>query len=153
MAKTTRKFYSDGSRWGLYDDVLPALRLLRESGWRNAILSNHIPELEENLGGLGLSELINVVVSSGVIGYEKPHPEAYRIALEAVGNPESPWMVGDSYEPDVAGAARAGMNPILVRQDDDRALGEKSSHTSSETIGGSLHARDVAEAVELILRA
>lgn len=117
LAAKAARYYADGSRWGLFEDTVPVLERLRDDGWRHAVFSNNIPELEENLGLLGLGDVIDVVVCSAVIGYEKPHPESYRCALRAAGNPQTRWMVGDNYEADVVGAERAGIPAILVRSD------------------------------------
>jgi putative hydrolase of the HAD superfamily len=116
LARATRRYYADGSRWGLYDDTMPALGRLRSEGWRNVILSNNIPELEANVAQLGLADLIDAVVCSAVIGYEKPHPEAYRCALAATGKLAVRWMVGDSFTADVQGAEEVGIPAILVRR-------------------------------------
>jgi putative hydrolase of the HAD superfamily len=116
LAKRAGRYYADGARWGLFDDTVPALEQLSGLGWRHVVFSNNIPELAENLDCLGVGELIESVVCSAAIGYEKPHPDAYRCALEVAGNPKSRWMVGDSFEADVAGARRAQIPAILVRR-------------------------------------
>lgn len=64
---------------------------------------------------MGLAELVDVVHTSATTGYEKPHPEAFRHALCANGNPDEVWMVGDNPTADVAGAEAAGIRAILVR--------------------------------------
>jgi putative hydrolase of the HAD superfamily len=101
--------------WRVFDDTEPVLRQLTAEGWRHAILSNHVPELTQIVDGLGLGELIESVVCSAAIGYEKPHPEAFACALRACGQPERVWMVGDSMTADVAGAKAVGIPAILVR--------------------------------------
>jgi putative hydrolase of the HAD superfamily len=116
LAARTRHYLADGSRWGLYEDTLPVLSELRDRGWRHVVLSNNIPELEANLAQVGLTPLVEHVICSAVIGYEKPHPEAYRYALEVAGDPAVRWMVGDSYTADVVGAEQAGIAAVLVRR-------------------------------------
>jgi putative hydrolase of the HAD superfamily len=103
-------------RWSVFADTCPALERLRRSGWRHAILSNHCPELPDLVDGLGLAGYFDVVLTSAAIGFEKPHPEAFAIALRELGDPETVWMVGDSVEADIAGARRAGIPGILVRR-------------------------------------
>jgi len=52
------------------------------------------------------------------VGYTKPHPEIFRIALREVGVEASEAVhVGDLYEADVMGARNAGMKGILVDRD------------------------------------
>ncbi len=121
LAEIARAKYVDASRWALFDDVLPALPMLSESGWHHLIVSNHVPELETIVASLGLRPHIEDIVNSSRIGYEKPHPEIYHIAFERAGRPEVVWMVGDDVEADVLGAERAGVPGILVRRTDPRA--------------------------------
>ena len=49
-------------------------------------------------------------------GYERPHTEAFRGVLDALGGTEDIWMIGDNAEADVAGAKAAGISAILVRK-------------------------------------
>lgn len=101
-------------RYSLFEDTLTVLADLREAGWRHVILSNHVPELSEIIYGLGLSPYINDCISSGATGYEKPNPQAFKLALSKAGNPETAWMVGDNLLSDVRGAEAAGIPAILV---------------------------------------
>lgn len=119
LAGAARDRYPNPDRFALYDEVVPALRRLAEHGWRHAILSNHVPELAEIVAATPLAGLIDWVISSGVCGYEKPHPEAYAQARAMIAAPVV-WMVGDNPECDVYGARQAGLRAILVRRDDGR---------------------------------
>jgi putative hydrolase of the HAD superfamily len=121
LANLAGRFYADGSRWGLFEDTIPVLQQLRGDGWRHVVFSNNVPELETNLGLLGLNQVVEVVVCSAAIGYEKPHPEAYRCALRAAGHPRTRWMVGDNFQADVVGAEQAGIPAILVRSEHPQA--------------------------------
>jgi FMN phosphatase YigB (HAD superfamily) len=111
------RFIDPGHGWRLFDDTLPVLDRLAADGWRHAILSNHVPELPDLVAGLGLADVIQVVHTSALTGYEKPHPEAFRNALRANGDPDEVWMIGDNPTADVAGAEAAGIRAILVRTD------------------------------------
>jgi putative hydrolase of the HAD superfamily len=64
---------------------------------------------------------IDAVFTSARTGFEKPHPEAFRIALRACGEPEMAWMVGDNPVADVAGAEAIGLPAILARTADPSA--------------------------------
>ena len=116
LAALARARYVDPVGWRLFDDTVPALSLLSRAGWRHAVLSNHVPELEQILAGLGLDRHLDAVLCSAVTGYEKPHPEAFAGALRLRLNGEPVWMVGDNPEADVEGARRAGLPAILVRR-------------------------------------
>jgi putative hydrolase of the HAD superfamily len=116
LATLARARYIDPALgWRLFDDSVPALSLLSAAGWRHAVLSNHVPELEQIVAGLGLDRHLDAVLCSAVTGYEKPHPEAFAIALRLRRNGEPVWMVGDNPDADVEGARRAGLPALLVR--------------------------------------
>lgn len=137
LARALRERFIDHTvAWRLFDDTIPALEALRGAGWRTAVLSNHVPELGELVEGLGIAGLLDAVFSSALIGYEKPHPEAFAHALRACGSPEEVWMVGDNPVADVAGAEALGIPAVLVR-----GAGE----------GARRHARGLGGAVEIVL--
>jgi len=118
LAAAFRERYTDAAiGWERFEDALPALEIVAADGWRSAVLSNHVPELDSLIDGLGLGEHLDAVFNSARIGYEKPHPEAFRVALSAFGSPAQAWMVGDNEEADVEGAQRAGIRAILVGHD------------------------------------
>jgi putative hydrolase of the HAD superfamily len=116
LAKQVRHVYPDPERWRLFDDTMPTLGRLSAQGWTHVLLSNHVPELPRILHHLGLLPQIASVLNSADTGYEKPHPQAFRLALEAMGSVTAVWMIGDSYSADVAGAEAAGVPAILVRR-------------------------------------
>jgi putative hydrolase of the HAD superfamily len=116
LARAVRARYLDvGVAWELFEDTKAALSALSEQGWRHVVLSNHVPELADLIGGLGLAAHLDGIFSSARTGYEKPHPEAFRLALRACGRPRRAWMVGDNPRADVAGAEAVGLPAILVR--------------------------------------
>ncbi len=116
MARLVRPTYLDLAHWRLYEDAAPTLRALTGAGWTHVILSNHVPELATLVDGLGLSGVFACIFNSALTGYEKPHPEAYRIALRAFPDATARWMIGDSYRADVLGAAAVGIPSVLVHQ-------------------------------------
>jgi putative hydrolase of the HAD superfamily len=122
--------------WSVFEDTAPALAATTAAGWRNAILSNHIPELGQIVDALGLGGSLDAVFSSAVTGYEKPHPEAFRLALRTLGEPETVWMVGDNPQADVAGAEALGIPAILVaREGDGRARDAEVARRTDDLVG------------------
>ena len=115
LAGHVREVYVDPNHWRLFDDTLPALRLLSARGWTHMVLSNHVPELARIISALGLDDHVRQVFNSAESGYEKPHPLAFGALLEALGRPEKIWMIGDNPEADVRGAEAVGIPAILVR--------------------------------------
>ncbi len=68
----------------------------------------------------GVLDLIDGAVYSSEIDWTKPHPEAFRAAMAAVGvgDPAACVFVGDRPYDDVYGAKRAGMRAVLVPHSD-----------------------------------
>jgi putative hydrolase of the HAD superfamily len=114
-AGLVRITYTDPKAWSVYSDTRPALALLREHGWRHIVLSNHVPELPQLVDALSLGDLIDDVITSAAIGWEKPHPDMFRYALARAGRPDTVVMIGDNPDADIAGAIRAGIPAVLVR--------------------------------------
>ena len=98
-------------------DAAPMLAGLRARGIRTALLSNtHWPPAyhEHFLERDGLVDLIDARAYTSEMTYMKPHPEAFRHALDAVGVTEAARavFVGDRLFDDVFGAQRAGMRAV-----------------------------------------
>lgn len=72
-----------------------------------------------------LNELIDYRLLSYRLGIKKPSPDLYRQAIEMAGaSPSTCWMVGDTYELDMAPARQVGMKTlwVLCRPEKERAL-------------------------------
>jgi putative hydrolase of the HAD superfamily len=110
-------------------DVAELFPLLRAAGIRIGVLSNTMwPRSAHERVFLrdGVLELIDGAVYSSEIDWTKPHPEAFRAAMSAVGvaEPAGCVFVGDRPYDDVYGAKRAGMRAVLVPNSDVPAFGE-----------------------------
>ncbi len=102
----------------LYPDAEPLLRRLNGDGYSLALVSNAPPDTAKVVEALGLSRYIKAIVISGAVGYSKPHPEIFRIALRQAGvEPHHTIHVGDLYEADVVGARSAGIEGVLIDRD------------------------------------
>jgi len=116
-----REEYLDPVTWTVYSDVSDCLTELSLAGWRQLILSNHVPELADLVKNLGLLEFFEAVFTSAEIGFEKPNAAAFGVVLKSLPNDSMIWMVGDNYCADVLGAESVGIPGILVRRCDERA--------------------------------
>jgi putative hydrolase of the HAD superfamily len=105
----------NAGRYVVFDDVVPALRRAAAGGWRSLIVSNHVPELESLVRDLGLTQLFESIVCSGLVGYEKPHPLLFEEALRRTGADRPIWMIGDNASADCAPVCAMGYNAVLVR--------------------------------------
>jgi putative hydrolase of the HAD superfamily len=104
---------------GLWSVPMPgaptALAALRRLGLRLAVVSNSNGSVASILSAVGLSEHLDLVVDSGVVGVEKPDPRIFHHAARALGiRPADAVHVGDLYSVDVVGARAAGSAAILL---------------------------------------
>ena len=104
-------------------EAIGVLTGLRERGIRIGVLSNTMwPRSwhEEVFRRDGLLGLIDGAVYTSEIDWAKPHPEAFRAAMAAVGvrNPAACVFVGDRPYDDVHGAKGAGMRAVLIPHSD-----------------------------------
>jgi len=121
LVNGVRPAYTDATGWQLFDDALPVLETLHNRGWRHIVLSNHMPELPQLVGALGLGDFITAVYSSGCTGVEKPHRKAFETVFAQHPGARRGWMIGDSWRADVQGALAVGMRAILVRSEHPEA--------------------------------
>ena len=99
----------------LYPDAEPLLSRLARDGYSMALVSNAPSDTAKVVEALGLKRYLQHVVISGIVGYSKPHPEIFRIALRLAGiEPSQAIHVGDLYESDVVGARNAGIQGVLI---------------------------------------
>ncbi|MEU5068908.1 HAD family hydrolase [Streptomyces virginiae] len=80
------------------------------------LLSNRVPALPAILSALGIDTRFRAVIDSAASGYEKPHPWAFRLVLEAAGPAHCLVMIGDNPQADAEGSRRAGLDAIWVRR-------------------------------------
>jgi putative hydrolase of the HAD superfamily len=104
-------------------DVPPLLRELRRRGIKIGVLSNTMwPRAAHERIFIRdeILDLIDGAVYTSEIPWTKPHPEAFRAAMRAVGvtDPAECVFVGDRPYDDVHGAKGAGMRAVLVPNSD-----------------------------------
>jgi putative hydrolase of the HAD superfamily len=123
--------FTDLANYALFDDVIPVLERLRSAGLTLGIVSNFEEWLERLLGRLGVRELFDVRVISGIEGLEKPDPRIFLLAMDRAGvEPARSVYVGDNPTLDVEPARAVGMFPVLVDRR-DRYLDAPGSRISS----------------------
>ncbi len=84
-------------------------------GFRIAVISNADGRIESVLRKCGIADCFRSITDSGIVGYEKPHSEIFRQALQSMqATPEESLYVGDVYSVDYLGATGAGMQALLM---------------------------------------
>ena len=105
-------------RFEPFADVRPALAAARAAGRRLLVVSNWDASLNEVLDRLGLSPMLDGVVTSAEFGVRKPAPEIFEHALALAGvAADEAIHIGDSLAEDVAGARAAGIEAVLIKRD------------------------------------
>jgi HAD superfamily hydrolase (TIGR01549 family) len=98
-----------------YADVVESAQRLREAGVKRAIISNADADVTEFVTHLAIAREMDLIVTSAVVGFEKPDIRTFRAAFEPLGiDPAEALHIGDQPRSDVAGALNAGMRAALI---------------------------------------
>lgn len=101
--------------FALFEDVLPALEVLKKRGITMGLISNLRRDMDGLCKRLGLDAYLDFCVTSVEAGAEKPHPPIFQAALKrAHASPSEAVHVGDQHQADVEGATAVGIVPILL---------------------------------------
>jgi putative hydrolase of the HAD superfamily len=139
VAAVPASFYRTAA-WTLIDGAVEALAITKTAGYRNVILSNHAPELPSLVEALGLSDLVELTITSAAIGAEKPHRALFEHAMRAasVEPADDIWMVGDNPVADMEGARAVGIRALLADGDYPDSIGmtvlEAAQHISAPSV-------------------
>jgi len=107
----------------LYPEGVDVLEQFRSDGYRLGILSNGVNQ-EKSAGVLGIADYFEVIVSSAHVGFSKPMPQIYELALCLLDiEPGNAVMVGDNWTDDVGGAGAAGIRGIHLDRTTEPLLG------------------------------
>ncbi len=99
----------------LYEDVLPCFEKIKKLKITIGLISNLNEPGRFLVQSLGLSEKVDVAVTSKEAGFEKPNPGIFHYALkQSQSSPENAIHVGDQIFSDVNGAEFSGIRPVLL---------------------------------------
>ena len=110
------------AHWQLETDTLPTLTFLQREGYRLGLISNASDD--DNVQALvdkaGIRQYFDFVLSSAAVGFRKPNPRIFTLALENWSiPPDRAAMIGDTLGADILGAKHAGIFSIwLTRRAD-----------------------------------
>ncbi len=113
------RLFSPGRNDLLWNRRLPgrreALERIRSLGYRMAVVSNSDGTMRRTVSRIGFDHLFDGLIDSTVVGFEKPDPRIFEVALETIGaRPERTVHVGDLHAADVVGARAAGVHAVLL---------------------------------------
>lgn len=100
-----------------FKELVPEMRSLLEElqgKVRCGIISNATNTLEDGLSNrYQVDGFFDVVINSARVGYAKPDPQIYRIALERIGVRPEQTIFTDDQQHNVDAANELGMNAVL----------------------------------------
>jgi putative hydrolase of the HAD superfamily len=118
VAQISYEKFLDPDSWKLFDDVIPTLFALKSRRARIGLISNWDRSLKSIIDGMGIGFYFDAIISSADVGLHKPQPEIFKLALrEMDAFAREAMHVGDHLHADVAGAAAAGLTPVLLDRD------------------------------------
>ncbi|SDY86123.1 HAD family hydrolase [Hymenobacter psychrophilus] len=103
--------------------ALALLQRLKPDYRIGVVTNNRTTEQEEKLDFLGMSGLVDALITSEAVGVLKPDPAIYQVALAHLrARPAETVMVGDNWVADVVGAQAVGIRPVWLNRTGVAAL-------------------------------
>lgn len=97
-------------------DAEVTLGKLRSVGLKIGLVSNCTMEIPKLWRELPIAHSVDATVFSSEVGVLKPDPEIYNLATRRLGvEPAGCLYVGDGDSDELNGAAKVGMQPVLIR--------------------------------------
>lgn len=99
-------------------DLVAIFPMLQQQGLKVAIFSNNTSGLREKLTKNGLIKLVDEVVISSEIGFQKPHKEAFQVLFEKLNvRPAEVVFIDDTLK-SLEKADEIGYTPILFKNNE-----------------------------------
>ncbi|MEY4290582.1 MAG: hypothetical protein RL130_524 [Actinomycetota bacterium] len=99
----------------LYDDAKSCITQMREQGCAIGIVANQAATVVDSLTTHGITPLIDFMGVSALVGVEKPDPEIFRKAINALKcAPEQIVHIGNRLDTDVLPAQGLGMHTAWI---------------------------------------
>jgi 2-haloalkanoic acid dehalogenase type II len=120
LAETINAQWWKFAKFHVFPEVKGTLRKLRRAGLKLGIVTGGFEEdIEMIVPQTGLDKYFDVKVGVDTTGKRKPHPKAFKHALEQLGiKPCEAVFVGDNFENDYVGAEKVGIRPVLLERKD-----------------------------------
>lgn len=104
-----------GWAYRAFEEVPEVMDCLEHHGIKRAIISNADADVTRFCLQMGFASHMDVIVTSALVGWEKPDSRTFRAALEPLGvEPGAALHVGDQALSDVSGARAIGMAAAII---------------------------------------
>lgn len=134
----------------LYKDVLPLFKELKRRNITIGIVSDLTADIQlRKLHKLGISEHVDILVTSEEAGREKPHPSVFLFALNKLGLlPNEVIVIGDNPKTDMEGANAIGIDTVLLMKGTQAKLPEEDYRKPNFVIKEIFELLSVLEKIE-----
>jgi putative hydrolase of the HAD superfamily len=130
VTKTEHEFLRSGIF--LFKDATSTLVSLRNSGLKLGIVTNASPSVRIALKSLKIDEYMDCMIISSDVGFRKPDPRIYEVALRALGvEARDCVFVGDGNDGELDGAHEIGIITIWIKREMKKYVQMKDSSISS----------------------
>ena len=104
------------ARLALLPGALETVRRFKAAGCALALVTNGSRRTQRmKIDRFGLEPIFDAIFVEGELGFGKPDPRVYELALSRLGHsPADTWMVGDHLEWDVAAPQKHGIYGVWV---------------------------------------
>jgi HAD superfamily hydrolase (TIGR01549 family) len=123
------------------EGALALLEALKPHYRIGIVTNNRTAEQEDKLDYLGMTHLVDALITSEDVGAPKPDPRIFAVALQRLNaEAAATVMVGDNWTADVLGAIAMGIRPVwLNRFGAARLLTDVEEVTSFEPLAEVVH--------------
>lgn len=126
-----------GLQTHLFPNTIETLQLLKIKGYKMHIITNGFREVQgQKLKNCHLTSFFDKIFISEEIQSAKPHREIFEYALKSTNSKkEKSIMIGDSWDTDILGARKYGIDQIMILNQGEKAIPEviKSSIKRAES--------------------
>ena len=117
-----------GWNYSVFEDVAPTMALLEANQISRAIISNADADVTNFCLRLGFAKHMDLIVTSALVGWEKPDARTFYAALEPLGVDAAEALhIGDQALSDVVGARAVGMGAAIIDRYDRHEDGESDA--------------------------
>jgi HAD superfamily hydrolase (TIGR01549 family) len=131
----------------LYKDAKECIVSMKEKGCLIAIVANQAATVVDSLEKHGISELIDFMGVSAIVGVEKPNPEIFIKALNALNvEPHDVVHIGNRLDTDVLPAKALGIRTVWILRGEANPRPSDEDLTTPDIVSKSLVG--IPEAIE-----
>jgi putative hydrolase of the HAD superfamily len=128
-------YFGSAEPWEVYDDAIETINKIKKWGYKSGIISNWDHRLKGLLKDIGLDKLMDHIIISSFIGYEKPDRRIFEYALtESKTLPENAYHIGDSFQEDIIGASNVGVTPIFIKREKEFSINESRDNIKVKVV-------------------